>query len=58
MPNIFNCIRPIVELQEKARNLAVDSLNNPDHPASVILSEECDPEVSTAEWFEQIFNAI
>lgn len=24
----------------------------------VILSEECDPEVSTAEWFEQIFNAI
>ena len=24
----------------------------------VILSEECDPEVSTSEWFEQIFNAI
>ena len=24
----------------------------------VILSEECDPEVSTNEWFEQIFNSI
>ena len=24
----------------------------------VILTEECDPEVSTQEWFEQIFNSI